>query len=263
MAKPLTDDGKFGPLFQELMRFCLVRGIPFADAQDLVGSAVEAAVRTYDPARGAFAALAQTALANRVKNHWRDRKPVDPLDAAGDIPDPGAHPDVLDAVAHDQERLRGIMKELTADEKAFLLALQSVLDEMDTRAVSEAARRLGLTAAKGWDLFRKIQRKAHRAGRMDDQIAFRVLESAAPLRMDIDLSVNEPLAPPAASAPAPDGASQPKMPDLREMSALVREEGPVDLPMRALATFVAMEHAFARFRAGLSDASLAVLKNIS
>lgn len=263
MAMPRTDDEKFGQLFQELMRFCLVRGIPLADAEDLVGSAVEAAVRSYDPARGAFAALAQTALANRVKNHWRDRKPLDPLDAAGEIPDPDAHPDVLDAVAHEQERLRGIMKELTEDEKAFLLVLQSVLDEMDDRAVSEAARRMGLTAAKGWDLFRKIQRKAHRAGRMDDQVAFRVLESAAPLRIEIDLSVNEPLAPPAASAPAPDHASKPKVPDFPEMSALVREEGSVDLPMRALARFIAMEQAFARFRAGLSDASLAVLKNIS
>ena len=54
------------------------------------------------------------------------------------------------------------MAELTTEEKEFLLVLQSVLDEMDTRAVSEAARRMGMEPAKGWDLFRKIQRKATR-----------------------------------------------------------------------------------------------------
>ena len=44
---------------------------------------VEAALKKFDPARGGFAALAQTALANRVKNYWRDRKPVDPLERRG------------------------------------------------------------------------------------------------------------------------------------------------------------------------------------
>lgn len=241
---------RFKELFDELMRYCLRRGIVLADAQDLVGSALEATLRNFDASRGRFAALAQTSLENRVKNYWRDRKPLDPLEGAAVVEDSGARPDAMDETTHHQEQLRVIMAGLSAEEKEFLLVLQSVLDEMDTRAVSEAARRMGLSAAKGWDLFRKIQRKASRkATKMDREARSALAKMSAPRELSLDespemaLEINELRPPyaPSASAPPPES---------------------VGSDMRTLAAFTAMEDAFTRFCSGLTRESLARLISI-
>ena len=247
---PMSDGqiDRFKELFDELMRYCLRRGIVLADAQDLVGSSVEAALRHFDASRGSFAALAQTSLENRVKNYWRDRKPLDPLEGADGMEDPGARPDVRDDITHQQTQLKGIMAELSSEEKNFLLVLQSVLDEMDTRAVSEAARRMGLSPAKGWDLFRKIQRKASRkATKRDGDARLTVAKMSAPRELSVDessqmcLEINELRPPyaPSASAPAPESVSA---------------------ELRTLAAFAAMEDAFTRFCSGLPGDSLAILR---
>jgi DNA-directed RNA polymerase specialized sigma24 family protein len=241
---------KFKELFDELMRYCLRRGIIMADAQDLVGASLESALKNFDPERGSFAALAQTALENRVKNHWRDRKPLDPIEGAGDVEDPDAHPDLVDELTPQQERLRGIMAELTAEEKNFLLVLQSVLEEMDSRAVSEAARRLDMPPAKGWDLFRKIQRKAVRkAAKKGRDVRFSLATMAPPPEGSVDesaqmcLEINELPAPyaPSAAGSAPES---------------------VGMEMRTLAAFAAMEDAFARFCMELPGDSLALLRSL-
>lgn len=241
------------------MRYCLMRGIGFADAQDLVGGAIEAALKKYDPARGGFPALAQTAVVNRVKNYWRDRKPLDPLDGAGEVADPEASPEALDQAAHDHERLRGIMAELTNEEKDFLLVLQAVLDEMDTRAVSEAARRMGMPPAKGWDLFRKIKRKAIRAKAREKLTAEYLRLSRAPdVLADLDISSASVMM----EMPAPPAAESGRLAEPLPMHASVPAGESIDLSMRALAAFAAMDQAFTRFSSGLSPASLAALNTI-
>lgn len=246
----VIENETYRTLFLELMQYCLARGIPFAEAQDLVGASVEAALRKYDPARGAFAALAQTALVNRVKNHWRDRKQTGPLDDAGGLEDPDTRPDAFDDNGYEQAWLRTIMAALAPEEKEFLLALHGVLEEMDTRAVSEAARRLGITPLKGWDLLRKIRRKATRTGTAaEEQLPFG-LDRTLPVRMR---SVEE----------TPDviaGAGAPPAP----LPRVVREQlhDDVDADIRLLAAFAAMERAFERFHEGLAPETLALLGRI-
>jgi hypothetical protein len=73
------DHARFRSLFDGLMGYALNHGIRFEDAQDLVAASIEASFRNFDPARGAFGALCQATLSNRIKNYWRDRKPLDPL----------------------------------------------------------------------------------------------------------------------------------------------------------------------------------------
>lgn len=151
----------FHRLFDDLIRYGLSRHVPFHDVEDLVGSTMESALKHFDPAKGAFRSLCFTTLSNLIKNYWRDRKPNDPIGDL-DIPDLD-RPDVLERKEgrdHMKKMIDRIRMELTPEEEAFLKALGEAFEELESRAVSEAARVLGMDPQKGWDIFRKIQRKA-------------------------------------------------------------------------------------------------------
>jgi hypothetical protein len=154
---------KFRSFYDSLVRSATSRGILFADAQDLAGDAVERALARFDPAKGEFPAFCHTILSNLMKNYWRDRKKTEEYPNLEGPMDPEPFIDALE-LAESVREIRGalseIKKKLSPKENAFLKHLQDALDESGPRAISEAARRTGLTPAKGWDLFRKIRRKA-------------------------------------------------------------------------------------------------------
>jgi hypothetical protein len=154
---------KFLSFFDSLVRSATSKGVPLEIAKDLAGDAVYRALRIFDPARGEFPALCYAILANLLKNYWRDKKKTDGFLEGEEPPDPDSFIDVLElaeTLSDIHAALATIMKELSPEEYTFLKHLQDVLDESGSRAISEAARRSGLTPAKGWDLFRVIQRKA-------------------------------------------------------------------------------------------------------
>jgi len=153
---------KFHGFFESLVRSATSKGIVLGDAQDLAGDAVERALEGFDPAKGGFAPYCHTILGNLMKNYWRDRKPSEEFDEGNHTP---AEDDIdpielAETVASVHAALAELQTQLSSEEKRFLLHLKDVLEDSGSRAISEAARRSGLTPAKGWDLFRKIQRKA-------------------------------------------------------------------------------------------------------
>jgi DNA-directed RNA polymerase specialized sigma24 family protein len=158
---PSSAEQKFRRSFDILLTFALRKGVPFGDAQDLVQATIVAALDRFDEGRGAYLAYCTAILANRIKNYWRDRKPTEPIDNI-DLTDT----DLLDQIEREEERARmkkmidRISAELTPEESAFLKALGKACEELESRAVSQAARSLGLEPEKGWDIFRRIQRKA-------------------------------------------------------------------------------------------------------
>ncbi|HTY23709.1 MAG TPA: sigma-70 family RNA polymerase sigma factor [Desulfomonilaceae bacterium] len=154
---------KFRSFYDSLVRSATSRGILFADAQDLAGDAVERALASFDPAKGEFPAFCHTILSNLMKNYWRDRKRTEEYADVDGPADPEPFIDALElaeSVREIRAAVSEIKKNLSPQENTFLKHLQDVLDQSGPRAISEAARRTGLTPAKGWDLFRKIQRKA-------------------------------------------------------------------------------------------------------
>ncbi len=154
---------KFRSFHDSLVRSATSRGIRFADAQDLAGDAIERALSRFDPEKGEFPAFCTTILSNLMKNYWRDKKKTEEFPNDEGPVDPEPFIDALElaeAVREIRAALSEIKKKLSPKENAFLKHLQDVLAESGPRAISEAARRSGLTPAKGWDLFRKIQRKA-------------------------------------------------------------------------------------------------------
>jgi hypothetical protein len=169
---------KFRSFYESLVRSATSRGILVADAQDLAGDAIEHALSSFDPAKGEFPAFCHTILSNLMKNYWRDKKKTEGFTGSeGPVdPDPPIDPmELAETVREINAALSDIKKNLSPEENAFLKHLQDVLDESGPRAISEAARRSGLTPTKGWDLFRKIQRKA---------------KGISP-RVEFDLSVSE------------------------------------------------------------------------
>jgi hypothetical protein len=154
---------KFRVFYGSLVRSATFKGIMFADAQDLAGDAVERALASFDPAKGEFPAFCHTILSNLMKNYWRNKKKTEEYPDNGGPADPEPFIDALElaeSVREIRAAISEIKKNLSPKENTFLKHLQDVLDESGPRAISEAARRTGLTPAKGWDLFRKIQRKA-------------------------------------------------------------------------------------------------------
>jgi len=152
------------PLWKHLVARAARKGIRFEDAQELASKTFEKAIETYDATRGPFAPLCRTIHANLAKNYWRDRKPHDALD-----PDDDRHantPDFLEDLITSEvaEMMRAIGEKILAalepEEQAFFLTLAEVMGVAEKAAVSEAARRLGLEPLVGWNIFRRIQRKA-------------------------------------------------------------------------------------------------------
>lgn len=151
----------FRNTWDRLLSFALRKGVPYQDAEDLVSTTLQIAIDQFAEERGDFLPFCITILGNRIKNFWRDRKQTDPIEEAN-FPDPGH----LEDFEKEEERARmkemidRIQEHLTDDEKAFMNALGAAFEDLESRAVSEAARTLGLEPEKGWDVFRRIQRKA-------------------------------------------------------------------------------------------------------
>ena len=245
-----TENSRLKDTWSHLLGIALSYGLPLADAEDLVSETLIKALDHFEPERGAFPVFCRTILRNNLKNYWRDRKLHLEL-----------HPDSLSDTdpaalnrydhAHVAYVLECISGELTEDEREFLMMLGNVLQEMESRAVSEAARRLGLPASKGWDVFRRIQRKArkHRAAFLAEEGISAVTEQP---------TVLESLAP-----EMTDRSPEEKQPSIRGLRfSLIRGKLPapskapgkvaLDPTMKSIAYQFSRDAAFLRFESSLT-----------
>ncbi len=186
------DDDKLKDLWNQLWHFAITLGLPSDDAKDIVQNALINTLKMFDPGRGEFLRLARTAVRNLARNYWRDKE------RHGSVVDPDliADPDRDDdswAMAGEQRsdtrEVEAIMKTLDHEEKTFLKTLGELLQETEGRMVLEASRKCGLTPDQGWNLMRKIQRKARRvrANRVEPPAA------AMPASIDACYSLEMPM----------------------------------------------------------------------
>ena len=186
----------------QLWRFAITLGLPSDDAKDIVQNAIINTLKTFDPERGEFLPLARTAVRNLTRNHWRDKE------RHGSVVDPDLISDsdteedswmIADQQRSDTRELEAIMKKLDSEEQTFLKTLGELLHETEGRVVLEASRKCGLTPDQGWNLMRKIQRKARRIR------AKREAPSAAasmPAPVEVRYSLEIPMAVEEARAPS-------------------------------------------------------------
>jgi DNA-directed RNA polymerase specialized sigma24 family protein len=164
MASAEPDPRPLEALHRQLVARGLRTGIHLEDAQDLAGQTFMNALRSHDEGRGPFRPFCFTVHANLLRNHWRDRKPMIDIDDLPDEPMATGDP-FTDLLSHEErETFRAladrILARLDPEEAAFFLTLSDVIADAVRAAVTEAARRMRITPLKGWDIFRRIQRKA-------------------------------------------------------------------------------------------------------
>ncbi len=234
-------------IWNALLRHALSKGVSFQDAEDIVSNTLRSALEHHDSTRGELLPFCRTILNNAIKNFWRDRKVDLPFnDEQWSQPDDGP-----DLVLEEKERMESmkrtvekLSKLLSEEELAFMRMLGQVVDELGDRAVSETARRLGLKPTKGWDLFRRIQRKAES------------LEAAAPLimtarigsRVGAGRKTRTPM-PPAAQAPVCKESMPPESDATAAFGSVLAQMRPMEeLPeLFGLAGAMARGEAFERF----------------
>jgi DNA-directed RNA polymerase specialized sigma24 family protein len=260
---PLTAEQNFRRSFDELLRYALHRGVPFADAQDLVQASLVAALDGYDAAKGSYPGYCTTILGNRIKNYWRDRKPGEPIEEV-DIPDP----DLKENLEQEEERARmkmmidRISTELTPEESAFLKALGVAYEELESRAVSKAARSLGLEPEKGWDVFRRIQRKAKAL--FPDRAVGKTLKILPSVSLDAESSVSESrqLVRDLESVSELPGAPAPEAPAWRKRVSLSLASPKIHDPILALARWFASEESFLHVVGSLTGEQVTKIRSL-
>lgn len=159
MTNILIDESAFQRFWGSLLK--AASEVPFPDREDLVSEAITKGLETFDESKGTLHSFCHVILKNLVKNHWRDKKKTIPIEEDWFGVEPVKVFNELES-----EMARGEIKEfkasLTNEEQAFVEMLGTVLLEMDGRAISETAHRLGLTALQGHDVLRRIRTKAEK-----------------------------------------------------------------------------------------------------
>lgn len=183
-AVNMTDNAEFRELWRALVSSARARGVPEAAVEDLCGDAILKGLETFDRERGDFRGFCHVILANKVKNYWRTCRRLVGLEE--EPVDDAEQPFELEEEKRTmRENIDRLILRLGSEEAEFLRTLLQVAEDTDDACVSEAARRLSLTPAHGWDLFRKIRRKV--AG----------LEAKMMFSRDSSLSLSESLDKPA------------------------------------------------------------------
>lgn len=149
--KPTADD------LRALLRAAMRKGVPRADAEDLVVDAYEKARRAHDPSRGAFSALMQRIVTNEAVSWWRVAARRRPL------PDSLVAPRPTAAHKHRAEtNQRRLLEALDAQERAVFAAwaLQRHLPRgaFDASTAADAA---GLDPAAYENAKRRLKTKVH------------------------------------------------------------------------------------------------------
>jgi DNA-directed RNA polymerase specialized sigma24 family protein len=247
MTGQITSEQRFEiqRIWDALLRHALWKGVPFQDAEDLVSNSLHNALEHHDSARGTLAPYCRTILNNAIKNYWRDRRIDLPFEDEQWV----QSEDGPDLVLEEKERVKSMKRTieqlsvlLSADELAFIKMLGQVVDELGDRAVSETARRLGLKPAKGWDLFRRIQRKALALEALPSLTSRRPVSppAAAPVSGEIKTAAKAPLPRVSVDRAMDVSASTP----LGMLGPTVGQESGT---LFAIAAAMAREEAFARF----------------
>lgn len=164
--------------------------VPYEDIEEIVNDSILVALHSFDKDRGSFEAYCRVILKNRLRNFIRDHFEVLIL---ASIDDKNEYENIYRFVKENlnkeeieiefKQKLSKIYLILDNDEKLFLDQIQKTYTPEKGISISDAARNIGIEPLKGWDLFRKIQRKARIkfADKISDDVLYREADIHEPI----------------------------------------------------------------------------------
>lgn len=138
--------------------------IPFEDIEEIVNDSILKAIENFDSERGSFESLCIVILKHKVLNFKRDNSYLYflvLLDENENIFEAN------DRSIEDKENVEMALKflsklrnELSEEERKLFNEIYDMCENSGKMSISKASKNIGVEPLKGWDLFRKIQRKA-------------------------------------------------------------------------------------------------------
>ncbi|HMS64635.1 MAG TPA: sigma factor [Ignavibacteria bacterium] len=148
----------------KLLSFSRQFNISHEDAEEIVNDSIMKALDYFDNDRGSFEGLCKVIIKNKIFNFKRDNVHLLILiviDEDEDIIDTD-----FDSIEDKENNvfaltfLNKLKKLLDKDELNLLEEIYKTCDSLNKISISKASANIGLKPLKGWDIFRKIQRKA-------------------------------------------------------------------------------------------------------
>ncbi|MBK6504253.1 MAG: hypothetical protein IPG02_00900 [Ignavibacteria bacterium] len=134
--------------------------------EDIFQDAIIVAIKKFDNERGEFDGFFSTVFENRVRNYLRDirlRIMLTKIDTYENIEeleeeaiDDSEFLDYFKSIEHFSNSLK---KKLSESESTFFDELKNVVVDNPQGFVSITSRNLGMEPNKGWDVWRRVQRK--------------------------------------------------------------------------------------------------------
>ncbi len=134
--------------------------------EDIFQDAIIVAIKKFDNERGEFDGFFSTVFENRVRNYLRDirlRIMLTKIDTYENIEeleeeaiDDSEFLDYFKSIEHFSNSLK---KKLSESESTFFDELKNVVVDNPQGFVSITSRNLGIEPNKGWDVWRRVQRK--------------------------------------------------------------------------------------------------------
>lgn len=160
----LASNVEFLNLWNKLLRYSKRYKISHEDLEDIVSESIVKALEYLNEDRGSFESLCLVIIKNKVFNFTRDNKFLFLLvliDDADEIIEPDTK------TFEDKEQniialkfIDKLKKKLDEEELILLNAFYELCESSEKPNISKASRLIGLEPNKGWDIFRRIQRKA-------------------------------------------------------------------------------------------------------
>ncbi len=141
-------------------------GLRDEDSEDLFEEAIIIGIRKFDSDRGEFESFFFTVYENKIRNFIARENlskillSLDEYDHVDDLKDDTENDDnyleYFNSIEHFSNSLKKLLSE---EENLFFEELRNVVIDNSSGFISITSRNLGMEPSKGWDVWRKIQRK--------------------------------------------------------------------------------------------------------
>ncbi|MBS1518822.1 MAG: hypothetical protein JSS91_12100 [Bacteroidetes bacterium] len=138
--------------------------ISYEDLEEIVNDSVISALENFIEEKGSFEAYCRLILKCRLINFLKSSKENFLLTLLGDEENITDN-DTVTIEEKEKNRIalefiNSLRIELSKEEAKFFNAVYQVCERSDIKLIAEASKIAGVTNQKGWDIFRRIQRKA-------------------------------------------------------------------------------------------------------